>query len=183
MTRKHDHLNWIEKLKKAVDNDEEITVETNPHECAFGKWYDTYKANTLALASYMNRFDRPHKAIHNLAVEAEELVRAGQKEQAKSLIHSAEKTELANLVRLFDGFEEQMRQSYQEYAVIVIHNGRKYCLSVDSIKYFEKMDEIVHDAHLFTSIDDKMIHGIGRKKVGDITEDIIILNLAGFLDL
>jgi len=183
MTRKHDHLNWIEKLKKAVDNDEEITVETNPHKCAFGKWYDTYKPNTLALASYMNRFDRPHKAIHNLAVEAEELVRAGQKEQVKLLIHSAENNELKNLVKLFDGFEEQMRQSYQEYAVIVIHNGQKYCLSVDSIKYFEKMDEIVKDAHLFTSIDDKMIHGIGRKKVGDITEDIIILNLAGFLDL
>jgi hypothetical protein len=183
MTRKQDHLNWIAKLKNAVDNNEEITVQKDPHKCAFGKWYDTYNANTLALASYMRRFDKSHKAIHNLAVQAEELIRVGNKEQAKLLIHSAENKELITLIKLFDGFEEQMRQSYQEYAVIVVLNGQKYSLSVDSIKYFEKMDEIVNNAHIFTTIDDKMIHGIGRKKVGDITEDIIILNLAGFLDL
>lgn len=182
MMRKQDHLNWITKLKNAVNNDEEITVEKNPHNCAFGKWYETYKPNTLALASYMSRFDVPHKAIHHLAVQAEEMMQAGQKEQAKVLIQTAEDNELINLIKLFDGFEEQMRLSYQEYAVVVVHNGRKYSLSVDSIKYFERMDEIVSNVPLLANIDKKMIHGIGRKKIGDITEDIIILNLAGFLD-
>ncbi len=182
MTRKQDHLNWIDTLKKAVNDDEEITVEKNPHKCAFGKWYDTYRPNTLALTSYMARFDKPHKAIHNLAVQVEELVQAGQKEQAKLLIQAAENNELINLITLFDGFEEQMRQSYQEYAVIVVHDGQKYSLSVDSIKYFEKMDEIVSEAPLFTNIDEKVIRGIGRKKIGDSTEDIIILDLEGFLN-
>ncbi len=183
MMRKQDHLNWIDKLKSAVDNDKEILVEKNPHKCAFGKWYDTYKPNTLALASYMTLFDAPHKAIHNLAVQAEELVQSGQKEQAKLLIHTAEKKELINLIKLFDGFEEQMRQSYLEYAIVVVHNGLKYALSADSLKYFEKMDEIVNNVPSLLNIDGKMIHGIGRKKNGDLTEDIMILNLSYFLDL
>jgi chemotaxis signal transduction protein len=183
MKRKQDHLNWVDTLKKEVDNNEEITVEEDPHKCAFGRWYDTYKANSLTLATYIRRFDRPHKVIHGLAVQAEKLIRTGQKEQAKEMIHSAENNELVELVKLFDGFEEQMRQSYQEYAVIVDHQGQKFSLTVDSIKYFEKMDEIVNDAHLFTSVDDKVIHGIGRKKIGDASEDIIIVNLEGFLDL
>lgn len=182
MMRKQDHLNWIEKLKNAVDNDTEILVEKDPHKCAFGRWYETYQPNTLALAQYMSLFDTPHKAIHNLAVHAEEMVQAGQKEQAKALIHAAENNELINLIKLFDGFEEKMRQSYQEYAIVVIHDGRKYALSADSIKYFEEMDEIVNNVPLLVSIDEKMVHGIGRKKMGDITEDIIILNLAGLLD-
>lgn len=182
MMRKQDHLNWIDKLKHAVDNDEDITVEKNPHKCAFGRWYEAFEANTLALAQYMSLFDTPHKAIHKLADHAEELVQAGQKEQAKLLIHAAENKELLSLITLFDGFEEKMRQSYQEYAIVVVHEGRKYSLSADSIKYFEKMDEIVNNVPLLVNIEEKMVHGIGRKKIGDITEDIIILNLAGLLD-
>lgn len=183
MSRKQDHLNWMAKLKNEINNDEEISVQTNPHQCAFGKWYDTYKPNTIALESYMKRFDGPHKAIHNLAVQSADLILAGQKEQAKLLIKSAENNELLNLIKLFDGFEEQMRLSYQEFAVIVVHNGQKYSLSVDSINYFEKMDEIITDVPLLTNIDEKVIRGIGRKKFGNTTEDIIILNLASFLDL
>lgn len=182
MMRKQDHLNWIVRLKNAVNNDEEILVEKNPHNCTFGRWYETYKPNTLALATYMSQFDLPHKAIHKLAVQAEALVKAGQKEEAKSLIHNAENNELIRLIKLFDGFEEQMRQSYQEYAVVVVHNGQKYSLSADSIKYFEKMDEIVNNVSL-AGINEKMIQGIGRKKIGDMTEEIMILDLPHFLDL
>ncbi|MBA4393663.1 MAG: hypothetical protein C0407_08940 [Desulfobacca sp.] len=183
MMRKQDHLNWINKLKNAVNNDEKITVEKDPHKCAFGKWYDTYIPSTLALASYMKRFDIPHKAIHYLAVQAEELIQAGQKEQAKLIIQTAENKELLNLIKLFDGFEEQMKQSYHEYAIVVAHKGRKYSLSVDAINYFEKMDEIVHKLPFLINIDEKIISGIGRKKVGDKTEDVIILNLERFLNI
>jgi hypothetical protein len=45
------------------------------------------------------------------------------------------------------------------------------------------MDEIVNDIPVLVNIDGKMIHCIGRKKIGDSTEDIMILNLAYFLDL
>lgn len=182
LQRKQDHLRWISNLKDAVDNDKEITVEKNPHNCAFGKWYDTYRPNSLALASYMKRFDAPHQAIHNLAVQAEKLIHDGQKDQAKSLISAAENNELKSLVALFDGFEEQMRLSYQEYAVIVSHSGRKFSLSIDAVNYFEKLDEIVHNIPFVGNIDDKLIDGIGRKKVGDTVEDIIILNLEALLD-
>ncbi|MDA8432464.1 MAG: chemotaxis protein CheW [Nitrospiraceae bacterium] len=183
MVKKQDHLNWIGELKQAVEHDKDITVERNPHRCAFGRWYETYRPNTLALATYISQFDAPHKAIHKLADQAEELTGAGRKEEAKLLVHAAENNELAKLVTLFDGFEEKMRQSYQEYAVVVAHDGQKYALSADSIKYFEEMDEIVKDVPLLGDIDKMMIQGIGRKKIGDSEEDVIILNLPSFLDL
>lgn len=183
LQRKQDHLNWIEKLKDAVEHEKEIAVERNPHKCAFGKWYDTFKPNSLALAAYMKRFDQPHQAIHNLAVEAEKLILVGCKEEAKSMINLAEQNELKQLVALFDGFEEQMRQSYQEYAVVVSHGDRKFSLSVDAIKYFEKLDEIVHDVPLVGNIDNRIIDGIGRKRNGDAMEDVVIVNLEALLDM
>jgi chemotaxis signal transduction protein len=181
LQRKQDHLNWISNLKNAVENDKEITVEKNPHKCAFGKWYDTYKANTLALTSYMSRFDNPHKAIHNLAVQAEKLVSDGQKQQAKLLIAAAEQNELKTLVALFDGFDEQMKLSYQEYAIVVSHEDRTLSLAIDSVKYFEKLDEIVLDVPFTGNINDKVILGIGRKKIGDTTDEIMLLDLDALL--
>lgn len=182
LQRKQEHLNWISNLKDAVEHDKEISVEKNPHVCAFGKWYDTYKANTLALSSYMYRFDRPHKAIHNLAVQSENLILAGQKQQAHLLISAAEQNELKTLVALFDGFEEQMRQSYQEYAVVVTHKGQKMSLAIDTVKYFEKLDEIVYDVPFTGNINDKVILGVGRKKIGDVTDEVMLLNLDALLD-
>jgi len=182
LQRKQDHLNWIARLKDSVENDQEIAVERNPHKCAFGRWYDTYRPNSLTLASYMRHFDKPHKAIHNLAIQAEKLILDGHKEQARSLISAAEQNELKSLVELFDGFEEQMRQSYQEYAVVVTHGERKFALTIDSINYFEKLDEIVHDVPFAGNISDRIIDGIGRKRFEDRTEDIIVLSLKALLD-
>jgi chemotaxis signal transduction protein len=181
LQRKQDHLNWISKLKDAVENDKEITVEKDPHKCAFGKWYDTYRANTLALTSYMRRFDRPHKVIHNLAVQSEKLIFEGQRQQAKLLISAAEENELKTLVGLFDGFEEQMRLSYQEYAVVVSHKGRKLSLAIDTVKYFEKLDEIVYDVPFTGNINNKVILGIGRKNNGDTTDEVMLLDLDALL--
>jgi purine-binding chemotaxis protein CheW len=177
LQRKQDHLNWISTLKDAVEHDKEITVEKNPHNCAFGKWYDTHKANTLALSAYMRRFDRPHKAIHDLAVQSEKLILKGQKEQAKSLINAAEQNELTTLVSLFDGFEEQMRLSYQEYAVVVNHKKRKISLAIDAVKYFEKLDEIVNDVPFIGSGNEKVVLGVGRKQVGETTDEVLLLDL------
>jgi chemotaxis signal transduction protein len=182
LQRKQEHLNWVSKLKDAVEHDKKIDVEKNPHNCAFGKWFDTYKANTLALSSYMFRFDRPHKAIHDLAVQSEKLILAGQKQQAKSLISAAEQNELKTLVSLFDGFETQMRQSYQEYAVVVNHKGQNISLAIDTVKYFEKLDEIVYDVPFTGSINDKVILGVGRKKMGDTTDEVMLLDLDALLE-
>jgi hypothetical protein len=44
------------------------------------------------------------------------------------------------------------------------------------------MDAIVKDVPFTGNISEKMIRGIGRKKIGDTTEDVIMLDLEGFLD-
>lgn len=181
LQRKQDHLNWIARLKDAVEQDKEITVEKNPHKCAFGKWYDTYRANTLTLKSYMQRFDLPHKAIHNLAVRAEQMIRDGQKQQAKQMIREAEQNELKTLIGLFDGFEEQMRLSYHEYAVVVHQQGCKLALAIDSVRYFETLDEIMPGLPLSGTIHDKVVSGIGRKTFEHVTEEVMLLDLDVFI--
>lgn len=177
MARKQDHLNWIGKLKDCVYSDKEIAVETNPHKCAFGKWYDSFSSDSTSLNTYLKKFDTPHKAIHGLAVTARELVQKGQKQKAKDLIREAEGNELEYLVKLFDGFERQIKQYTYEYAIVVRSNGQTVALAVDSLKFFDKFDELIDK--LPPSIEQAacgVIDAIGRKEIDNAMHDILVLN-------
>ncbi len=41
--REQDHKNWITELESSVREHREFKLATDPHKCAFGKWYDNFK--------------------------------------------------------------------------------------------------------------------------------------------
>jgi purine-binding chemotaxis protein CheW len=97
LARKQDHLNWIGKLKDEVTNGADITVQTNPHLCAFGKWYDAFETDNLAMKRFIRQFDRPHQHIHSIAVRVKEYMATGDAPAALHLIRETEdKVGMAN---------------------------------------------------------------------------------------
>jgi len=176
-TRKQDHLNWINKLKDSVYNVKEITVETNPHKCAFGRWYDTFKTESINLKNFMKRFDTPHKSIHNLAVEVKKLIEQGQRGNAEELILHAENNELRLLIGLFDTFEETVRSFTYEYAIMINNGKQQFALAVDGISSFGKFDEVIPKLPASMRVPaDHLVETIGRKVLEDRLEDILIIN-------
>ena len=143
--RKQDHLSWLEKLKDQVAHSQEISVQTDPHKCAFGVWYDACKFHSFFnLSSYMALFDAPHKRIHSLAIEVGILIQAGKLEAAKDVIHLAEKNELQTLLALFDGAGKKIKQFTYEYAVIFERaNGQRVAILADNLEYFGLLDEVI----------------------------------------
>ncbi|MBA4372879.1 MAG: hypothetical protein C0402_08435 [Thermodesulfovibrio sp.] len=181
--RRQDHLNWIAKLKDSVYNGKDISVETNPHKCAFGQWYDTFKPDSLTLANYMQLFDRPHKQIHGLATTASTHIKAGRVDDAKNLIHSAEQGNLRQLLDLFDGAHEHIHQYTYEYAVILNHNNNKIALAVDRLDAFERFESITSDMpNLLKKNCGNYISDIGRRIVDSGVEDVFILHLNNMFD-
>lgn len=178
--RKQDHLNWISKLRDSVYNNQEITLETNPHKCAFGKWYDNYRTESVNLAHYLSLFKEPHTKIHNLAIEAKKMVQEGREEDAKILIKTAEDEELLLLVKLFDGFESQLKKHTHEYGIVIELVDKKMCLAVDKINYFGKFEEIDEDIPLSTG-NNNFVKAIGRKQNGNEFDDVLIVNLKNFV--
>jgi chemotaxis signal transduction protein len=175
--RKRDHINWIEKLKDEVYHDREITVQTDPHKCAFGKWYDQFITDSIRLEEYMSRFDAPHKNIHTLAIKAQELIRLGRKQQAKDLIHDAERLELNALIRLFDGAEHYIRTYTYEYAVVLEHAGRRFAISADSVRSFGRIDEISqHIPPIIKESCGEFLKAFGRMRTDEKDEDVLILD-------
>ncbi|MBF0186740.1 MAG: chemotaxis protein CheW [Magnetococcales bacterium] len=180
--RKQDHINWLNTLKHSVLNHEPITVQTNPHKCAFGLWYDSFESDNANLRAYMDRFDEPHKQIHNLAVVAEGMIKAGKEEEAKELVLSAENGVLKKLLNLFDGIEGVVRSYLLEYVVLIQIGALKYGLAVDDINFFSRLDSI-EDA-LPASLGGRsegnhLVQGLGRyqDEGSDVKESILLLEL------
>ncbi len=176
--RKQDHINWLNTLKDEVYHDKDISVQTNPHKCAFGKWYDTYKPESLSLADYMARFDAPHKHIHDLAVKAQELIKTGRKQRAKDMIHDAERRELTSLIALFDNAERTIRSFTYEYAIVIENSGSKFAISVDAVKSFEQFDEIILDIPpMLKRTCGDFLQSFGRRSINGKAEDVLILDV------
>ncbi|MCG8582783.1 MAG: methyl-accepting chemotaxis protein [Bacteroidales bacterium] len=75
-TKYVDHLIWAKEVNRLLtdENVTELTVQTDPHQCAFGKWYyGEGKQEALALAPelepILKEFEEPHKHLHESAVK------------------------------------------------------------------------------------------------------------------
>ncbi|MCP4643686.1 MAG: methyl-accepting chemotaxis protein [bacterium] len=70
------HLNWAKQVTELLTDESvtELKVQTNPHECSFGKWYYSAEcdhARTLVdgLGPLLDKMEAPHTALHTSAVE------------------------------------------------------------------------------------------------------------------
>ena len=142
--RRQDHINWLNKLEEEVHNAVPISVQTNPHLCAFGKWYDKFESDNANLRSYMLRFDEPHKAIHALAIEAKKLIDSNDTDGAKALIAKAKVEVLTRLLGLFDGIGELVEKYLKEYMVVLDTGTQPFAIAVDDINFFSPLSDIEH---------------------------------------
>ena len=130
--RKQDHINWLNELIASIDENRPFRLTTDPHACAFGKWYDNYKPTSIALSSYLAKFDTPHKNIHALAEKVFKIKNESGVDKAKELITVVQKKELALMINLFDEVKSVLVEARREVVVIVNVNNNLYALTADS---------------------------------------------------
>lgn len=179
--RKLDHINWLNKLKDEVLGNKPITVQTDPHKCAFGKWYDTFHTDNMNLHAYMKRFNEPHQQIHQVAVDATALIAKGQTQQAHDLVYRTESGVLMRLIELFDGIAGQIRQYLLEYAIVFNVNDDLFAMSVDDINFFSRLQHIESPVPTgVTNGEYDFIQAIGRyREDSDQQEkDILLLDVS-----
>lgn len=174
--RYKDHENWVKTLEESVLRDGEFTLTTDPHKCAFGKWYDTYKpksANIMFLSTFA-KFDEPHKAIHKIGIIARELMSKGKKQEAIDIINSVKDTDLKQMMRLFEELKEAYSYSRKEI-VVVIGIDEKNCvgLSVDQIVAIEHLFEIDENLIKEQITETEYLEGLGKRKDGSV---VFLLN-------
>jgi purine-binding chemotaxis protein CheW len=170
-----DHQRWIEELKASVDEEREFGLATDPHKCAFGKWYDCYKTDNRMVRGILDKFDAPHKAIHAIAERVKDLVHEGRVDEAHELIDSTSRIELKALVGLFSDLKLAVQETGKRRIAMVLENGnRTIALDIDEVVAVESIGHI-EDAPK-NEAGSLGISRIGRRKINDelvlLMEDI-----------
>lgn len=139
--REQDHILWLRELLAAVSENRAFTLARDPTECAFGKWYYSYKPEDIGFASVMYRLDLPHRRIHTIANAVLKFAEQGEHGKAKELILRTEKTDLQAAVNLFREARTAYRESQKEVAVVLADGGRHLALTVDCVASVEAITE------------------------------------------
>jgi len=125
LAREQDHVEWLDALERALLNGEVFSKARDPHQCAFGKWYDSFETRDDELREIMEQFDAPHKRIHALADQLLGLKDSGRTEEALDVLKAERLTTLAELRRLFDRARDQVRDSIRSVLLFVTTNGKE----------------------------------------------------------
>ncbi len=141
--RKQDHINWVETLKKSVNEGTAFTLATDPHKCAFGRWYDHYQTDNASVRYHLNKIDEPHKALHACADEVrkctQECTTCKRGECLKRPLERAMSQYMPTIVALLEDAKQVFREEYREMAV-VLQNGEKLAgLLVDEASGVEQL--------------------------------------------
>ena len=129
------------ELLGAVNDGRPFTLARDPTQCAFGKWYYSYKPEDIGFASVMCRLELPHRRIHTIADAVLKCAEQGEHDQAREMIQRTEQGDLRTVVNLFAEARTAFRESQKEVA-IVLTDGRKHLsLTVDNVASVEPLAE------------------------------------------
>jgi chemotaxis signal transduction protein len=180
--RESDHRNWLRELEQSVQNKRPFHLETDPHKCAFGKWYYAYNANSsfnqcASLNMMLTKFEGPHDRIHEIAKKIEDMQKTDKFDEAMSLIEKTRNSELVKMIDLFGEAKTIIREHGRELAIVAEVNGIKVAMAVDAVESIE---------HLNQNKDDKACDikiGVGQGIIKEIKQRlnddklVMILNL------
>lgn len=184
--RKHDHLNWVLELERCIEEEEPFQLATDPHKCAFGRWYDSYEAENNSVAHHLRKIEEPHRRLHEAALSVNSCDKnhdACNRERCLKTVMKELKEELVpRIVSLLDEAQDVFRESYREMAIIIEEGGRRLGLIVDQVLSVEDIargelnDVGVNFFHDLTYID-----GVCQSRT--VSENVLIVNDKKLLDM
>ena len=129
--REEDHRNWLKELEKSVMEGTEFRLATDPHKCAFGQWYYSYRSNSPWITTLLRKFEPPHNRIHAIASSTSELVKTRDNDEARRLIEQTRNGELQGMVSLFQQLKELTRETVKELAMVITATQNTFAISID----------------------------------------------------
>ena len=140
--RQQDHENWIAELKSSVEERRKFKLATDPHKCAFGRWFDSYQSQNIDLMTLLKRFDKPHQAIHAVAGKVKMLEDQGDFDQCLAVIEETKNRELAQMIKLFDSTCNYMDHELKEIVLVLERrDGGMYAVAIDHVTTVEQLEE------------------------------------------
>lgn len=143
--REQDHRRWIAELEACLAEDRPFTLATDPHKCAFGRWYDSLKTEDITLAAQLKKIDGPHQRIHRKGGEALAAHARGHRGDAVRIAEEIRTVDLSETLRLFEETRRVLRDAQREIAVVVSVGAQRVAVVVDRVIAVEALMDVNGD--------------------------------------
>ena len=160
--REEDHRRWVAELEASVRERRPFTLTTDPHKCAFGRWYDSLRTDHLVLESQLKKIDGPHKALHAHGAEVVALMAKRDTDAAEALIATVHAGVFAEIRTLLADTRTMLRDSGREVALVVETGRATVALAVDQVESVETLERA--ESHRI----DRVLPGMGDRLVTDV---------------
>lgn len=141
--RKCDHVKWVDELKRCLANGETFRMATDPHKCAFGRWYDTYKPENNAVSYQLKSICAPHRRLHETAIRMNELhFESPDIESQRQIIYEEAEGYMKKVLGILDKAKQAYEASFRKMA-IVMSDGESNCgILVDEVIAIETLTDV-----------------------------------------
>ena len=160
--RENDHRNWLNELQASIRERRPFRLTTDPHQCAFGRWYDCYQPPDPWLGALLKKFVAPHQTIHALAAQVQGMQDQGSLEQAARRVHGTGVRVLGEMIRLFAELRALVRCSRRETVAVLTLSNRWVAVTVDLAVAVERLTVEELPAATRTG-SDGMIRNLGKR--------------------
>lgn len=138
--REQDHIRWLHELEASIHEKRPFTLARDPTQCAFGKWYYSYKTDDLGFTALLYQFDAPHRRIHGIADVALKHAADGDFAGAEAVIEKTRSGDLHTMVQLFGEARESFARSRKELAILLTSGDRQMAISADKVESIDHVD-------------------------------------------
>lgn len=148
-----DHVNWISALEESVRERTEFMLSDDPHQCAFGKWYYSFKTSNNVLKHQLAAINAPHEAIHNTAKLIKKLTKEDKYDAALSAIEELRNTHYKTTMHLLSNLRQYFQDSLKEIYIVIDSVDCMKGLIVDSIAGVEYLNNTLCVPESMSSIE------------------------------
>lgn len=170
--RMKDHENWVAALEKSVIDRTEFKLTDDPHLCAFGKWYYSFKSDSNTLKYQLSAIEAPHKAVHETAKTVKQLMREQKYDLAMSAVNDMRATHYKTTLHILSSLRGIVLESLRELYIVIDSGDCKKGLIVDSIVGVENLERTLQLPDSMST--SRFVDFLGQRKKGGSV--VLVLN-------
>ncbi|HCT65116.1 MAG TPA: hypothetical protein DIC60_07655 [Lachnospiraceae bacterium] len=176
--RKQDHVNWVNELQRCIECGEEFKLTTDPHKCAFGVWYDNYKAKDQTVAFHLKKIYEPHKKLHQMAEKIAECKSIADEDIRKQRIDELMKEEktvyMPMILNLLEETKQVLITSLREMCIVLANEEHSFGILVDEVCSVEAIEFIGSESEVRKMLQTDLVEGIAQ--CSSVDGQILVLN-------
>ncbi len=189
--RKNDHIHWVNEFERAIKNDEQFNLNTDPHECAFGKWYDNFTTDIEVVNFNLKKLDEPHKLIHKAVEKVNKCSKnheACERDKClKTVLEETKNKNMPYMIQLLDEIKEIFKMHYREMVVILEKDNSYVGITVDEVLSVENITPFEETEEVRKMCKDKYVCGVAKSEKNNdillILDEEKIMNISEIQDI